>query len=60
MLIGARDQQLTMLTTSLETVPRSIGITMPADRSMSASARSLIDSIVDTARVIARDLLIDK
>lgn len=59
MLIGARDEQLTMLTTSLETVPRSIGITMPADRSMSASTRSLIDSIVDAARTIARDLLVD-
>ncbi|BAH36660.1 LysR family transcriptional regulator [Rhodococcus erythropolis] len=60
MLIGAGDEQLTMLTTSLETVPRSIGITMPADRSLSASARSLIDLIVDAARVIARDLPLDE
>ena len=59
MLIGARDEHLTLLLTSLATVPRSIGITMPSDRSLSASARSLIDVLISTARTIARDNVLD-
>lgn len=59
MLIGARDDQLTLLPTSLVTAPRSIGITMPADRSLSSSARSLIDVIIEVAKGIARDNALD-
>ncbi|MCW4354088.1 hypothetical protein ONR57_12330 [Hoyosella sp. YIM 151337] len=59
MLIGAWDDQLAMLSTVIATVPRSIGLTMPSDRSLSASARSMINVLIDTAKVIARDNALD-
>jgi DNA-binding transcriptional LysR family regulator len=55
-LIGLRDELLDMLPTPLDTVPRAIGVTLPADRSVSGSARLLVDALRSTATQIADEL----
>lgn len=56
MLIGVRDDLLDMLPLQLNTVPRAIGITLPADRSVSREARLLVDALTETARLLAAEL----
>lgn len=56
MLIGVRDELLDMLPLHLDTVPRTIGITLPADRSVSREARQLVEALTDTARLLAAEL----
>ena len=56
MLIGVRDDLLDMLPLHLDTVPRAIGITLPADRSVSREARLLVDALTETARQLAAEL----
>lgn len=56
MLIGVRDDLLDMLPLHLDTVPRAIGITLPADRSVSREARLLVDALTETARLLAAEL----
>jgi DNA-binding transcriptional LysR family regulator len=56
MLIGVRDQLLDMLPLRLDTVPRAIGITLPADRSVSREARLLVDALTETAGQLAAEL----
>ncbi|UBU18711.1 LysR substrate-binding domain-containing protein [Nonomuraea gerenzanensis] len=56
MLIGVRDDLLDMLPLHLDTVPRAIGITLPADRSVSREARVLVDALTETARLLAAEL----
>lgn len=56
MLIGVRDDLLDMLPLHLDTVPRAIGITLPADRSVSREARQLVDALTETARLLAAEL----
>lgn len=56
MLIGARDELLDMLPLHLDTVPRAIGITLPADRSVSREARLLVDALTETAGLLAAEL----
>ncbi|MEH3155608.1 MAG: LysR substrate-binding domain-containing protein [Gordonia paraffinivorans] len=53
-LIGVHDDQLAALSTPLATVPRSIGVTVPADRPASESARALFDIVLEMGRDIAR------
>lgn len=57
MLIGVRDELLAMLPLRLDTVPRAIGITLPADRSVSREARLLVDALTATAGLLAAELL---
>lgn len=54
--VGLRDEELDLLTTELDTVPRAIGVTLPADRSVSAHARLLVDALADVARSIGTEL----
>lgn len=56
MLIGAGDDQLSMLRTSLDTVPREIGISTLADNPPPPSARILIRHLISVARDISRNL----
>ncbi len=56
MLIGVRDELLEMLPLRLDTVPRAIGVTLPADRSVSREARLLVDTLSATAAIIATEL----
>lgn len=56
MLIGVRDDLLDMLPLHLDTVPRAIGITLPADRSVSREARLLVDALTESARLLAAEL----
>ncbi|OIJ26704.1 LysR family transcriptional regulator [Nocardioides luteus] len=56
MLIGVRDELLEMLPLRLDTVPRAIGVTLPADRSVSREARLLVDALTATAGIIATEL----
>ena len=56
MLIGVRDELLDMLPLHLDTVPRAIGITLPADRSVSREARLLVDALTETAGLLASEL----
>lgn len=56
MLIGVRDDLLEMLPLHLDTVPRAIGITLPADRSVSREARLLVDALTESARLLAAEL----
>ena len=55
-LIGLRDELLDMLPTPLDTIPRAIGVTLPADRSVSSNARLLVEALRATATVIAMEL----
>ena len=56
MLVGVRDQLLDMLPLRLDTVPQAIGITLPADRSVSREARLLVDALTETAGLLAAEL----
>lgn len=56
LLFGARDGALTHLPVPLETVPRAIGITTPADRPPSPSTRLLIKHLVTEAQEISAEL----
>lgn len=56
MLIGVRDELLSMLPLRLDTVPREIGITLPADRSVSREARLLVDALTQTAVLLGEEL----
>lgn len=55
MLIGVNDEELAVLPTQLPTVPRSIGVTVVADKPASDSVRTLFDIVVEIGRAIARD-----
>lgn len=56
MLIGLRDELLQMLPTRLPTVPRAIGVTLPAERSVSIHTRRLIDALRTIADMISAEL----
>ena len=56
MLIGFRDGWLAMLPLRLDTVPRGIGITLPADLSVNRDARLPVDALTETAGVLAAEL----
>lgn len=56
MLIGAGDDQLSMLDTSLDTVPREIGISTLASTPPSPSARILIKKLIHVAKEISTHL----
>lgn len=56
MLIGLREELLDMLPARLPTVPRAIGVTLPADRSVSLHARRLIDALRTISQMISTEL----
>lgn len=56
MLIGLRDELLDMLPARLPTVPRAIGVTLPAERSVSIHTRHLIDALRTIADMISAEL----
>lgn len=56
MLIAEEDDRLAMLPTPLEPLQRTVGVTVPAERSLSPSASALLESLRGVAEDLVRTL----
>ncbi|WP_340537832.1 LysR family transcriptional regulator [Nocardioides sp. GXZ039] len=55
-LVALRDERLALLPANIDTVPRAIGVTLPADRSVGVHTRRFVDILGEVAQTLTEAL----